>query len=578
MAAQGIQPLNPLQWTGEAIKNVGYSSMIGPATATVNVLGNLLEPLWAVPKELTRSVVRGNPREFAEMTFGAFHGLKAAGGEMLDAIKARGRYASNPDQPHLSERTINPIGHAFAVTTEAGGRLFSGVPDALFGSIARGAGEARRAAQIATDEGLKGDAWKRRVITLLGEVEQHRAGQLTVFPGEVDDIVQSGQAYADRQTFRDKLGTWGKGASKWAGRDVPVIGNFLTPFFTTPWNMNVALAERTPIGAVMNRQKGFDKVYDAAVGSTLLAGLVFGPAASGQITGSGPDDAEKRKMLQAEGWKPYHTLVGDTYVPNRTFGIYGRLLNVVGDAHDYLAYQKKDANARDLLTDAGKRVGRLIKEEPYLQGLADILDMFDSAGSGMEYVAGSNLARMIPYAATARTVGTALDPSERAPERGREVPLQEGVIQRAEQNLGLRSGLPVAQDVLGRPQENQQQGLWSVLPRMSPQKAEPTIAAFREANVDIGGPKEKLTLDGIDVPLTPAEQRKWQSYRGEILVRFAPGMRDKGWWSRPEARETAMRDILRQANETADQRVMRDIGAEAIRRRVRQGVDKKRAG
>lgn len=572
MEARGQKPLNPLQWTGEAIKNVGYSSMIGPATATVNVLGNLLEPLWAVPKELTRSVVRGNPREFAEMTLGAWNGFRQSGREMLDAIRARGRYASNPDQPMLSERTVNPIGHAFASATEAGGRLFSGLPDALFGTIARGAGEARRAAQIATDEGLKGPAWKQRVSTLLGEVEQHRAGQLTVFPNEVDDIVKSGQQYADRQTFRDALGTWGKGASKWAGRDVPVIGNFLTPFFTTPWNMNVTLAERTPLGAVMNRQKGFDKAYDATVGSAIIAGLVFGPAAAGKITGSGPDDPQKRQMLQAEGWKPYHTLIGDTYVPNRVFGIYGRLFNVVGDSHDYLAYQKKDAGARDLVTDAGKRVGKLIKEEPYLQGLADILDAFDSAGSGLEYLAGSNLARLVPYAATARTIGTAMDPSERTTDRGKAVPLAEGVSQRVQSSLGQRADLPVAQDVLGQPKENQQQGVWSVLPRLSPKKSEPLVRAYLDAGVDISGPPPEI--DGVQ--LAPPQQRRYQAIMGRELERIAGPVVNGSTWANmpPNVKKQLLETFKATARTLAETAVSTEGGAKFAQDRAKATVDK----
>lgn len=282
-------------------------------------------------------------------------------------------------------------------------------------------------------------------------------------------------------------------------------------------------------------------------------------------------------MLQAEGWKPYHTLVGDVYVPNRTFGIYGRLLNAVGDAHDAMAYQKKDATARDALTDAGKRVGRLVKEEPYLQGLADLLQVFDNAGPGLEGFSASNLARLVPYAATARTIGTAMDPNEREAERGRNVPIGQSIRERARQQIGIRDELPVAQDVLGRPRENQQQGVFAVLPRVSPKRAEPTIAAFREAGVDIGGPKDNLTLDGIPVPLTPAEQRQWQTYRGEILARHAPGMPGKTWWSKPEAREAAMRDLLAQANAVADQKIQKDIGPEALRQRVREGVQKKRA-
>lgn len=585
LAARGEKPLPPLQWMGELTKSAGYSSMIGPATATVNVFGNFLEPFWAMPKELVRAALprvaggRGNIREFGEMAGGAFHGIRQAGNAMIDALAARGRYASNPDSPMLSARTVNPIGHAIATGLEAGGRVFSGMPDAIFGTIARGAGEARRAAQIATDEGLKGPAWKQRVQTLLSDVEAQRAGQLAQNPGQVDDIIKAGEQYADRQTFRDQLGTVGKGASALAGRNVPVVGNLITPFFNTPWNMGVTLAERTPLGAIMNRQKGFDKAYDAVVGSALVAGLAFGPVAAGKVTGSGPDDPEKRAMMQTNGWKPYHTLIGDTYIPNRVFGIYGKLLNAAGDVHDALAYQKKDGNASEMLQDGGKRFARLLKEEPYLQGMADLMAMLTGeGGASVESYGASVASRLVPYAATARTVGTAVDTKERTTDRTKDVGMLENASQRTQSSLGARQGLPVAQDTLGREKENPTPGIWSVLPRTSQRKADPVIQAFEQAGVDIPFPRSTITIDGLDVPLTPAQQRKWQTYMGEYLLKEVPKTTKSQFWNRPTTtvgdRSDELRDLLKEASEDASERIQSDIGARQINQLIREAERK----
>jgi hypothetical protein len=336
--------------------------------------------------------------------------------------------------------------------------------------------------------------------------------------------------------------------------------------------MNVALAERSPVGALMNRQKGFDKAYDATVGSALIAGLAFGPAAAGQITGSGPDDAEKRKMLEAEGWKPYHALIGDTYVPNRTFGIYGRLLNVVGDTHDFMAYQKKDATVRGQITDAGKRVGALIKEEPYLQGLADILDAFDSAGSGLERVAASNATRLIPYAATARTIGTALDPAERTTDRGKDVPLSEGFGQRVAQSLGRRSNLPVAQNVLGQPKPNQQEGIFSVLPRMSSRQSQPLVRAYLDAGVDISA--SPAEVDGVKI--TPAQQRRYQSVMGQELERMAgPTVNGASWKTMsPQTKKILLETYQSTARTLAEVAVSREGGKVFTDARTKAIVDK----
>ena len=63
---------------------------------------------------------------------------------------------------------------------------------------------------------------------------------------------------------------------------------------------------------------------------------------------------------------------------------------------------------------------------------------------------------------------------------------------------------------------------------------------FLDAGVDIGQPKDELTIDGIKIALTPSEQRQWQRYRGEMLERFAPGMARfapaiTAAWHRPQA-------------------------------------------
>jgi hypothetical protein len=579
LAARGQAPLSPLQWTRKLVGTAGYSSMIGPATATVNVFGNLLEPLWAIPKEAARSITprrlggRGNPREFGEMALGAFHGMGQTGQAIVDALAARGRYASNPDHPHLSEQTVNPIGHAIAASLEAGGRVFSGLPDAVFGTIARSAGEARRAAQIATDEGLTGAPWKQRVQGLLQDVEQHRGAQGATPSPQVDDIIKSGEQYADRQTFRDELGTVGKGAAAMAGRNVPVVGNLLTPFFNTPWNMGVALAERTPVGAVMNRQKGFDKAYDAVVGTALVAGLAFGPVAAGKITGSGPDDPEKRKMLQAEGWRPYHTLVGDTYIPNRVFGIYGKLLNAAGEVHDALAFQKKDATAREMSGDAFRRFGKLLKEEPYLQGLADIMAAItDPQAGGVEGYVAQNVTRLLPYAATTRTIGTAQDTNERETDRGRDVSMTESVSQRVQQGVGARSELPVAQDVMGRPRENQTPGIWSVLPKFSQKRAEPLVRAYLDAGVDIGTPPDKID----NVPLKPAQQRRYREVMGRELERIAgPTIRGAGWANMPpQVKKQLLETFQSAARVLAETAVSSEGGSKFAEDRAKATVDK----
>ncbi|HVQ45102.1 MAG TPA: transglycosylase SLT domain-containing protein [Candidatus Saccharimonadia bacterium] len=585
---QASPGLSPLQWVRKLFAESGYSSMIGPATFTVNLTGNVAEPLYAIPKETTRGVARaistGNAsalREPGEMAAGAFHGLSQVGSAMVDALTASGKYAPTPGHEPLSAQTQNPIGKAITTGLEAGGRVFSALPDAVFGTIAQGAGEARAAAQQATDAGLKGTAWKQHVNDLLTDAANVRAGQLPTLSG-TQTVIDEGAAYAKRQTFQDDLGTIGKKARNFATvGNMPVVGNLVTPFFNTPWNMNTRLAERSPIGFAMNSQGSkFDKMYDATLGSALMIGLAAGPVASGVITGGGPDDPQKKAEMRSQGWRPYSTLIDGVYVPNRVMGIYAPLLNAAADVHDSIAYSK-DKSPTSIASNYAGRLGQQLQQQPYLQGISSIMQTIQAGyggglGSAAERYASSTITRMVPYAATARTIGTALDPNERTVDSGKNTPASTTISQQVQSGIGARGGLPIAQDVLGRPQENQQQGVKAVFARTSAEKPDPTVKAFLDAGVDIGFPKTKLTVDTIPMDLTPDETRRWNTYRGEILQRFSGNLTSRTFWSNPEARKVAMEDLLRQANDAADQRLMQSIGAGDIRRRVLEARQQQR--
>jgi hypothetical protein len=578
--AQQQQPgLSPLQWTRKFIGTVGYSSMIGPATFSVNVLGNLMEPVWAIPKEGARAIVRGNPREFADMAGGAFHGMGQAGAAMVDALAGRGKYA-NPNA--LSAQTANPIGKAITTGLEFGGRVFSALPDAVFGTIATGAGEARTAAQMATDMGLKGNAWKQHVSQLLADVEQVKAGQLPSMAG-TQDVIDGGIAYAKRQTFQDDLGTIGKKARTFATvGDMPVVGNLVTPFFNTPWNMNTRMLERTPVGFAMNSQGSrFDRLYDATVGSALLIGLAAGPVAAGTITGGGPDDPQKKAEMRSQGWRPYSTLVDGVYVPNRAFGIYAPLLNAAADVHDSIAYAK-DKSPASIASDYAGRLGAQIQQQPYLQGISNIMQTIQAGqggglGNAAEQFASSTLTRMVPYAATGRALGTAMDPNERTVDRGKNVPAGTTIGQQVQQGVGLRSGLPIAQDVLGRPESNPQQGAGAAFAKTSLEKTDPTVKAFLDAGVDIPFPHQQITVGGSTLPIDEQERRRWSEVRGDALLNLIGPMAQDGALDRMPSgvRQQVLQQFLQSAADQADARVFSEMAPADRAQRIRDAVNTK---
>ena len=575
----------PPPTAGDWLRSIGYSGMIGPSTGIVNAVGNGMELLYHLPKDFARSVARGNTGESWAEAKGLLTGLTRAGGEMLDAL-AGAHPGGGVENARLSQRVQNPIGQVLANLIEAPTRVFSEVPDAFYRSIATSMGESRRAAQIATDEGLRGAQWSQRVNQLLADVAAHRNGGAS--SPEVVSIIKDGVQLSERLTLRGDVGPRGEAVKK-AFDALPFgVGNLLMPFFNTPYQMLQRGLERSPAGLRMGTQPArFDKYYDAILGSGIGLGVV-GLATGGLVSGSGPDDAEKKAMLRSQGWQANSTLVGGVWVPNNAFGVFGPMLDIAGEIGDGMRYQKADNP--NLGEDLAKRMLRVVKNQVYLRGLSDLIKATEDPGSfGASYAA--NVAgRLIPGGATARTVGNMTDPYERQVDSSKDVGYPEAIRQRVARGLpnsglpvdgvplpiiGGREDLPPAQDVLGRPQENERSGAAAFGPKTRTPKPDATIQAFTDAGVDIGFPPDAITIDGIKLELTPAEQREWQRLRGAMLEKYAGNLREKPWWNRPEARTKAMQELLREANAAAGGSLQRSIGAAELRRRLRESAQKK---
>jgi flagellum-specific peptidoglycan hydrolase FlgJ len=592
IARSDKEPLSPRQWLMSLAGNVGYSSMLGPGTFSVNMATGGGEALWSIPKEGVRGAVRAGQtrnlsalREQGEMQLGAMYGMSQVGTAILDVLKGQGKYAPNPNFPTLSQQTVNPIGQLIAQATEAPGRVWSGLPDAIFGTIAHHAGEAREAAQIATSKGLKGAEWKAEMNRLLTEARAVAKGELPTGP-EVQQAVDAGEKYAKRQTYRDELGRVGEFGEKIAKLgNAPVIGTWATPFYKTIWTAGVRQAEKTPFGLGMNSQPTkLDRRYDALVGGAVVLGLAE-YARRGNVTGSGPSDPKERELLREQGWQPYSTYVKlpgmeGRYVPNRMFNLFEGTLNAAGEVHDAFAYQKPDADARAKFDGAIRRTGQLIRQNPYaFQGIVSILDAYNE---GPIAAAAGEAARMTPLGATMRTIGMAGDTQERTTDRGKGVDPADEFMQRWQLSTGQRSGLPVAQDAFGQPRANQRPGLAALLPNVPREKAAPIADLFREARVMPGAPRPEIRLDDDPdmppIPLKPQERRLWDQERGKALLVVGEKLAAHPKWKDAplETKQEILKEWMREAADTADEQVKASIGADELRRRIRSAAEMKR--
>jgi hypothetical protein len=582
LAARGITRPSVWDW----MKQAGYSGIYGPATFVNSALGGAQELLLAQPKEALRAVVTGNAGSYGRQVKAQLRAMKdvlpgvanvIAGGGSESAAKASG---GSQGTAGLSERIANPYGRFAARVLEKPGELATEAPDAIFRPLFRAQGQEREVGRIVREMGLKGDAASAKADELMQAVEDVKAGQLVAQPDLAERVTQAGEKYADELGYKgdpNKFGEWlgqlGK-QDNFAG----VIAQFLMPFPAMAAKMTTAGARLTPgVGALPALNKGrdtFDVVYDQGLG--LAAGLgVATYAFSGGITGSGPEDAEKRKMMVSQGWQPNSTLVGGHYIPNRAFGRFQGLLDSAGELHDALAYGKlgrsQDKRTDEWVTEIGKRVSKIASDQTGLSGLADLHDMLDSnAGGGSPGYLARTAIRYAPYGGGSRAVANMLDPTARKADRPSDsTTWGESFGQNVATAIpGARGSVPAAQDVLGREMANPQSGLGAIIPKTTVETPDPVIQAFQSAGIDIGDPPEKAG----DFIMTTDEKRAWMTARGaELEKRVTPAIQAMP----PEQQAVRLKAIMNVANEMADLYVARQIPTSDRSRRMREGLVKK---
>lgn len=583
IAAKGLQRPSAWDW----IKQAGYSGIYGPATAASSVIGGAQELTLGNLKEGVRALVQGNPRGYAAQARAqiqavpdALTGLARVLGD--DAASAARASGGSQGTANLSERVVSPLAHDAARALERPGEILTEAPDAVFRPLFLAQGMQREAGRVAREVGLRGQQAQVYADQLVQDAAAVRTGQLPVLPG-TQRVIDAGQQYADQLGYKGKPG----GFAQWLGnvskRDDPigVIASFLVPFPAMASRVTEAALKSTPgIGLLPGvralQPTKFDVVYDQAFGTLVAAGLGYW-AFNGGITGSGPADAEKRRQMIDQGWQPNSTLIAGHYIPNRLFQRFAPMLDIAGEIHDALAYGKPGAKPKDLVNDLVKRSTSIATDQVGLSGLADLNDMLTNGfSSQFPGFAARSIVRYLPYGGVIRAGATATDPLQRRAEKWGDEAVPVGpVAQNLEMAIpGLRQNVPAVQTSLGQDAPNPQYGLGAVFPRVTTQRDDPTIRAFQQSGVDIGAPPDQLTIDAIPMPLTPAEQRQWNTARGEILQRFATGLTQRSWWNTPAAREMAMKELLQQANDAADERMKRTIGAAEIRRRLLESRDK----
>ena len=158
------------------------------------------------------------------------------------------------------------------------------------------------------------------------------------------------------------------------------VGKIIVPFFKTPANIGLNVIERTPFAPLSSRwQKAIAAggperdmaLAKVSLGSTVLTGFAFW-AAEGNLTGRGPERKEEREALLRTGWQPYSMKLGDKWYSFQGMEPIGALMAIAADYAEYAKHEPDATKVEEVFLGATYGLYEYLKEQPYLQGIADV--------------------------------------------------------------------------------------------------------------------------------------------------------------------------------------------------------------
>lgn len=408
-----------------------YGNMLsGYQTQIVNTVDTFLNVLSEV-----NGLAVANPRSAAKIYSGALRGFLEGRVDALQSLTS-GRMVTDGkwlEVPRLMEvAEFGKKGGVPIKTGTRGGRILKAVAeskpaailngwkyvtrlmaasDALMYRTAKESRMALLADRVAREEGLHGVALDRRVEKILGTDELALIGfekqasaegftgrNLTARTLELREQSRGKDATADAADFAG-VATYNHKPTGWLGHVALGIENTLKPF---PLAKVIFVPFTRIVANVTNRglnytPEGFRRAWYERPGSDAraahLARATFGTAGMGilmalqasgklDINGAGPTDHERRKQLEAAGWKPYSVKIGDTYF-SYLYTPIGLGLSIIGnmtDSQRYKELDQKDAVTRGVY--AFSRIGSTIFSQSFLSGLSTLFRALSSDPGG----------------------------------------------------------------------------------------------------------------------------------------------------------------------------------------------------
>lgn len=235
------------------------------------------------------------------------------------------------------------------------------------------------------------------------------------------------------------------------------LGDFVVPFVQTPANIADKLLDYSPVGLARavgqlgkSNTEAFDqKLFSQRLGRSLtgmgILAVSYALAEAGILTGSSDDDVEKRRAMEASGWKPYSIKIGNTYYDYSFIQPVGMLMAIGADMY-------KEGQSVDDLTDLVAVSGAGIKggvncffNMSFFSSLTDFFGGYGDAASNMGKAVLDFPTQFAP--AITNAVNKTIDPYQR--ETYDPNPLKQTVNKMAAKLPLASQTLPIKQNVYG---------------------------------------------------------------------------------------------------------------------------------
>jgi hypothetical protein len=347
-----------------------------------------------------------------------------------------------------------------------------------------------------------------------------------------------------------------------------LIAKLVMPFLQIGTNiLEQGIVERTPLAILQSEaraellgQRGAaarDLRLGKMLAGSLLATIPIGLAAEGIMTGGGPIEPDKRRLLEESGWKPYSIKWGDVYVPYRKYlGPLGPLVATTADIYE-VGHTLSGEGLAKAAAALGAGFAEVVADETWMSGLSNFIEAARNWDTRAVPYVSSVTSSFLPFSSLQRQTARLVDPYQRQART---------ILDAARNNIPLASeGLEPQISIWGQPIPSHQM--------ISPSYAKHDPVDDRMIALDMGARKLDRKIRGVE--LTEPQYTDYQKLAGRTAkMRLDALIQTPGFTLMPEPMQRrVIKDTISNSREMARTMMMMrnpDIIRQAIQAKQTQ--------